>query len=158
MHKSAALQLRWGMTLPRGGEDNFDVVRETSPVVLVVEDDSAVRQPLVKFLQMRQYTVVTAETADEGLDAIRTHKPAAAIVDLRLRRGSGREVVVSAPPDVPVIIFSGLRSESADLETIRPNTRLVEKPYSLVMLMDTLEDMLEQSRGNKSGFGRIAAS
>jgi DNA-binding response OmpR family regulator len=34
------------------------VVRETSPVVLVVEDDSAVRQPLVKFLQMRQYTVV----------------------------------------------------------------------------------------------------
>jgi DNA-binding response OmpR family regulator len=112
----------------------------------------------VKFLQMRQYTVVTAETADEGLDAIRVHKPAAAIVDLRLRRGSGREVVVSAPPEIPVIIFSGLRSESADLETIRPNTRLVEKPYSLVMLMDTLEDMLEQSRGNSSGFGRIAAS
>ena len=77
------------------------VVRETSPVVLVVEDDSAVRQPLVKFLQMRQYTVVTAETADEGLDAIKTHRPAAAIVDLRLRRGSGREVVVSAPPKFP---------------------------------------------------------
>ena len=57
-----------------------------------------------------------------------------------------------------MIIFSGLRSESADLETIRPNTRLVEKPYSLVMLMDTLEDMLEQSRGNSSGFGRMAAS
>jgi DNA-binding response OmpR family regulator len=127
---------------------------------LVVEDDSAVRQPLVKFLQMRQYTVVTAETADEGLDAIRAHRPAAAIVDLRLRRGSGREVVVSAPAEIPVIIFSGLRSESADLETIRPNTRLVEKPYSLVMLMDTLEDMLEQSqsRTKSSGFGRIAAS
>jgi len=93
-----------------------------------------------------------------GLDALKTHRPAAAIIDLRLRRGSGREVVVSTPPGVPVIIFSGLRSESADLETIRPNTRLVEKPYSLVMLMDTLEDMLEQSRGNQSGFGRIAAS
>jgi len=139
-------------------DDNFGVVREVSPVVLVVEDDSAVRQPLVKFLQMRQYTVVTAETADEGLDAIKTHRPAAAIIDLRLRRGSGREVVVSTPPGVPVIIFSGLRSESADLETLRPNTRLVEKPYSLVMLMDTLEDMLEESKGNQSGFGRIAAS
>ena len=122
------------------------MVRETSPVILVVEDDSAVRQPLVKFLQMRQYTVVTAETADEGLDAIKTHRPAAAIIDLRLRRGSGREVVVSDAARMPVIIFSGLRSESADLETIRPNTRLVEKPYSLVMLMDTLEDMLEQSQ------------
>ena len=121
------------------------MVRETSPVILVVEDDTAVRLPLVKFLQMRQYTVVTAETADEGLDAIRQHKPQAAIVDLRLRRGSGREVVVSMPAEVPVIIFSGLRSESADLETIRPRTRMVEKPYSLVMLMDTLEDMLEEA-------------
>ena len=139
-------------------DDNSGVVREVSPVVLVVEDDSAVRQPLVKFLQMRQYTVVTAETADEGLEALKTHRPAAAIIDLRLRRGSGREVVVSTPPGVPVIIFSGLRSESADLENLRPHTRLVEKPYSLVMLMDTLEDMLEESRGNQSGFGRIAAS
>lgn len=124
----------------------------------MVEDDSAVRQPLVKFLKMRQFTVVTAETADEGLDAIRMHSPSAAIVDLRLRRGSGREVVVSLPAGVPVIIFSGLRSESADLETLRPNTRLVEKPYSLVMLMDTLEDMIEESKGNQSGFGRFAAS
>ena len=157
MHNLVAAQIHRAISLVCSQDDNSDVVRETSPVVLVVEDDSAVRQPLVKFLQMRQYTVVTAETADEGLDAIRVHKPAAAIVDLRLRRGSGREVVVSAPPEVPVIIFSGLRSESADLETIRPNTRLVEKPYSLVMLMDTLEDMLEQSRGNGSGFGRIAA-
>jgi DNA-binding response OmpR family regulator len=122
------------------------VISDPSPVVLVVEDDPAVRQPLVKFLQMRRYTVVTAETADEGLDAIRRQRPAAAIVDLRLKRGTGREVVVSMPPEVPVIIFSGLRTESADLETIRPLTRLVEKPYSLVMLMDTLEDMLEEAR------------
>jgi DNA-binding response OmpR family regulator len=124
------------------------VTIEPSPVVLVVEDDSAVRHPLVKFLQMRQYDVVTAETADEGLDAIRRRRPAAAIVDLRLKRGTGREVVVSMPPDVPVIIFSGLRSESADLELVRPLTRLVEKPYSLVMLMDTLEEMLEEARAS----------
>ena len=125
---------------------NQRVESEASPTVLVVEDDSAVRQPLVKFLQMRQYHVVTAETADEGLDAIRQHHPDAAIIDLRLKRGSGREVVVSMPPNIPVIIFSGLRSESADLETIRPHTRLVEKPYSLIMLMDMLEDMLEQAK------------
>ncbi len=122
---------------------------ETSPVILVVEDDTAVRQPLVKFLQMRQYTVVTAETADEGLEAIRAHQPAAAIVDLRLRRGSGREVVVSMPPNAPVIIFSGLQSESADLEKLRPHTRMVEKPYSLVMLLDTLEEMLEDASAER---------
>ncbi len=127
-------------------DDNHVVLRESSPVVLVVEDDSAVRRPLVKFLHMRQFDVVTAETAEEGLDAIRQHHPDAAIIDLRLKRGSGREVVVSMPPEIPVIIFSGLRSESADLEVLRPRTRLVEKPYSLIMLMDMLEDMLEKAR------------
>ena len=138
-------------------DDNHSVGSD-APVVLVVEDDTAVRHPLVRFLQMRQFAVVTAQTAEDGIAAIHRHHPQAAIIDLKLKRGSGRDVVQAMPANVPVIIFSGLRSESADLETIRPNTRLVEKPYSLVMLMDTLEDMLEQSRGNSSGFGRIAAS
>jgi len=120
-------------------------------VILVVEDDQAVRTPLVKFLEMRQFTVVTAETADEGLDAIRRHRPDAAVIDLRLKHGTGREVVVSIPPGIPVIIFSGLRSESADLEHIRPLTRLIEKPYSLVMLVDTLQDMLDEARAARPG-------
>jgi DNA-binding response OmpR family regulator len=121
---------------------------ESPLVVLVVEDDTAVRHSLVRFLQMRQYSVVTAETADEGVDAIRDYQPQAAIVDLKLKRGSGREVVVAMPPGVPVIIFSGLRSESGDLEVTRPRTRLIEKPYSLIMLMDALEEMLNQSRAD----------
>jgi DNA-binding response OmpR family regulator len=122
------------------------VARDSHPVVLVVEDDSAVRHPLVRFLEMRQFAVVTAETAEEGVEAIRQHQPQAAIIDLKLKRGSGREVVVSMPPGVPVIIFSGLRSDSGNLEVTRPRTRLIEKPYSLIMLMDALEDMLDQAR------------
>lgn len=110
--------------------------------VLLVEDDKGVRRPLEKFLEMHHFHVVTAETADEALTAIKDHNPAAAIVDLRLSRGSGRDVVVSMPPGVPVIIFSGVPTESCELERIRPRTRLIEKPYSLVMLVETLEEML----------------
>ena len=126
--------------------DNLGVAPGTQPVILVVEDNSAVRQPLVKFLQMRQYAVVTAETAQEAIDAIRDHQPDAAIIDLKLKRGSGRDVVVAMRPGVPVNIFSGLRSESNGLEVTRPRTRLIEKPYSLLMLMDALEEMLQQAR------------
>ena len=64
------------------------------PLVLLVEDDQGVRRPLEKFLEMNHFKVVTAETADEAIDAIRRHKPQAAIVDLRLARGSGRDVVI----------------------------------------------------------------
>jgi DNA-binding response OmpR family regulator len=118
------------------------MARDTARLVLVVEDDVSVRRPLVKFLEMHGFVVVTAETADEGLDALRNHRVVAAVVDLRLKAGSGRDVVVSTPADVPVIIFSGVPSESAELERIRPRTRLIEKPYSLVLLVETLEEML----------------
>jgi DNA-binding response OmpR family regulator len=119
--------------------------KDVPRIVLVVEDDVSVRRPLVKFLEMHGFTVTTAETADEGLDALKKQKFTAAVVDLRLKRGSGRDVVVSAPADIPVIIFSGVPSESAELERLRPRTRLIEKPYSLVLLVETLEEMLSDS-------------
>jgi hypothetical protein len=53
--------------------------------------------------------------------------------------------VVAMPSEMPVIIFSGVPSESAELEKLRPHTRLIEKPYSLVLLVQTLEEMLKQS-------------
>ena len=121
------------------------MTKDGARLVLVVEDDVSVRRPLVKFLEMHGFAVVTAETSDEGLEMLRKHKLVAAVVDLRLRRGSGRDVVVSTPADVPVIIFSGVPSESAELERLRPRTRLIEKPYSLVLLVETLEEMLSES-------------
>jgi DNA-binding response OmpR family regulator len=115
---------------------------QASPLVLLVDDDHGVRRPLEKFLQLNHFTVICAETADEGIDAIRRNKLQAAIVDLRLARGSGRDVVVSMPAGIPVIIFSSVPSESAGLERLRPRTRLIPKPYSLVMLVESLRDML----------------
>jgi DNA-binding response OmpR family regulator len=122
--------------------------KDNARLVLVVEDDASVRRPLVKFLEMHRFSVLTAETADEGLEALRKQRLVAAIVDLRLRRGSGRDVVVATPANVPVIIFSGVPSESAELESIRPRTRLIEKPYSLVLLVQTLEEMLAEPSGH----------
>ena len=119
---------------------------EALPLVLLVEDDQGVRRPLEKFLEMNQFKVITAETADEAMDAIRRHKPTAAIVDLRLARGSGRDVVISMPAGTPVIIFSGVPSESAELERLRPRTRLIQKPYSLLMLVESLRDMLAKAQ------------
>jgi DNA-binding response OmpR family regulator len=121
------------------------MTKDAARLVLVVEDDVSVRRPLVKFLEMHGFSVATAETADEGLEALKQHRFVAAVVDLRLRRGSGRDVVAASPANVPVIIFSGVPSESAELERLRPRTRLIEKPYSLVLLVETLEEMLAES-------------
>jgi len=122
------------------------MTKDSSRLVLVVEDDLSVRRPLVKFLEMHGFVVVTAETSDEGLEALGKNQVVAAVVDLRLKKGSGRDVVMATPSEVPVIIFSGVPSESAELERLRPRTRLIEKPYSLVLLVETLEEMLAESK------------
>ena len=117
-----------------------------SRLVLVVEDEPGIRQPLEQFLQLRGYEVLGADRVEDALGLLRHHRPDAAIVDLRLKGGSGRDVIVKIPPRVPVIIFSGMRSESSQLERLRPRTRIVEKPYSLTMLLEQLEEMLTRSQ------------
>ena len=110
--------------------------------ILVVEDEARLREPIEYLLAMRQYEVVTADTAEEAIAAIETHTPAGAIVDLQLKRGHGRDVVGRMPPGTPVIIFSGMKSASEEVELDRPRTRLVEKPASLTWLIDALDEML----------------
>jgi len=90
---------------PLTGDSERAMSKDTNRLVLVVEDDVSVRRPLVKFLEMHGFSVDTAETSDEGIDALKKHRFVAAVVDLRLRRGSGRDVVASAPAGIPVIIF-----------------------------------------------------
>jgi DNA-binding response OmpR family regulator len=83
-------------------------VRGHRPLVLVVEDEIAVQRALEKFLTLHHFEVITARTADEALDHLHNRTIDAAIVDLRLPQGSGRDIVVSIPLPVPVIIFSAV--------------------------------------------------
>ena len=116
------------------------------PAVLVVEDDDGVREPLQKFLSMHGFDVLGASTADAALARLSERRIDAAVVDLRLPQGSGRDVVLSSPPPTPVVIFSAVPDESGQLEQMRPNTRLIVKPFSLVMLVEQLQKMVAAAR------------
>jgi DNA-binding response OmpR family regulator len=114
-------------------------------LVLLADDDESVRTMLTKFLRLRGFDVVAVRGVPEAIDAVLVHRPDAAVVDLRLQQGSGRDVVVAMPPRVPVIIFTAVPEESYELERLRPRTRLIPKPYSLIMLIDHLEEMLARA-------------
>jgi DNA-binding response OmpR family regulator len=128
----------------------------TRPLVLVVEDDAVVRGPLEKFLALHGFDVVSATTADAALDRLAEQPVDAAVVDIRLAQGSGREVVVSIPPPTPVIIFSAVPDESGRLEQMRPNTRLIQKPFSLIMLVETLQKMMAAAARNDPATRKIS--
>ena len=118
-------------------------VERRRPLILVVEDDPGVRGPLEKFLTMHGFDIVAADSVAGAQDRLRDAQIQGAVIDLRLPQGSGREVVLSIPPPTPVIIFSAVPDQSGRLEQMRPNTRLILKPFSLVMLAETLHNMIE---------------
>ena len=107
---------------------------------------------------MHGFDIVAAESVDAAQERLRDHQVQGAVIDLRLPQGSGREVVLSIPPPTPVIIFSAAPDESGRLETMRPNTRLILKPFSLVMLVETLHGMIEAAARNEPDTRRIRAS
>jgi DNA-binding response OmpR family regulator len=115
-------------------------------LILLVEDERHLREPLEHLLRLRHFEVVSADTADDALELMHRRQPDAAIIDLHLKQGSGRDVVVRMPPLAPVIIYSGTRSSSGELERLRPRTRLIEKPCSLTWLVNALDEMLARSR------------
>jgi two-component system NtrC family response regulator len=139
-------------------EVRMSAVKSHRPLILVVEDDRAVRAPLEKFLALHGFDVVVAESAEAAVIRLRVKPIQGAIIDLRLPQGSGREVVLSIPPPTPVIIFSAVPDESGGLERMRPNTRLILKPYSLVMLVEMLERMIEAAARNDPDTRTISAS
>jgi DNA-binding response OmpR family regulator len=112
------------------------------PLVLVVEDEAAVREPLAKFLSLHGFDVFSAGAVDVALEWLSRKRPDAAVIDLRLPRGSGRDVVREIPPPIPVVIFSAVPQESESLEELRPNTRLILKPFSLTLIAEMLRKMI----------------
>jgi two-component system, OmpR family, phosphate regulon response regulator OmpR len=131
-------------------------IENRRPVILIVDDDAGVRGPLTKFLSLHGFDVMVADSPDAAQERLREQRIDGAVVDLRLPKGSGREVVLSIPPPTPVIIFSAVPEESGQLEQMRPNTRLILKPFSLVMLAETLQKMIEGAAGNDPGTRRVS--
>lgn len=64
-----------------------------SPTVLLVDDETAIREGLAPFLQRSGFTVHTASDGAEGLDAHSRLRPDIVVSDIMMPRMDGREMV-----------------------------------------------------------------
>ncbi|SJZ53890.1 response regulator [Anaerorhabdus furcosa] len=85
------------------------------PLVLVVEDDSAVRNLMSTTLQTHSYKYITAATGESAIMQASTQNPDIILLDLGLPDMDGVEIIkkVRTWSNVPIIVISA-RSEDTD--------------------------------------------
>lgn len=86
------------------------------PTILVVEDDQGIRESLAMVLEFQSYTIVQAESGEDGLELAAAHRPDLVILDINLPGIDGLETCRRLRADgvqSPVLMLTA-RHEVAD--------------------------------------------
>jgi two-component system response regulator RegA len=78
--------------------------------LLIVDDDRPFLTRLARAMESRGYSVFTAESVSDGIDAIQKAAPAFAVIDMRLADGNGLDVLAKLNekrPEARGIILTG---------------------------------------------------
>ncbi len=119
-------------------------VRGPSRMVLVVEDEEALRRSVARMLQHLGHRVMTAADGIEAVDLFRRHSAEVDIVllDVSMPRQSGAETfdaLRAISPTVKVLLSSGYHGDHLE-PALRANVDgFLPKPYSLQQLIDALK-------------------
>lgn len=78
--------------------------------LLIVDDDAPFRDRLARAMEKRGFAVATAADEDDAGEAIAAHRPTHAVLDLRLEKGFGLDIVPvirAQNPDARIVILTG---------------------------------------------------
>ncbi len=68
-------------------------MNEQLPIVLILDDDDAVRESLMDYFEDRSWRVTSAVTSEDALDLLTHEMPDGAVVDIRLPGMDGNDFI-----------------------------------------------------------------
>ena len=103
--------------------------------VLVVDDEAKLLEVLSVALENMGHAVLTAESAEEALDAVKTKDVHLVLSDLRLPGLSGRDLlgkIKATKPGLPVVVMTAYASLKDAVEIIKEGAfDYTVKPFDL---------------------------
>jgi DNA-binding response OmpR family regulator len=120
------------------------------PVVLVVDDESAIADTLTEILSRSGYAAMTAYDGNDALESALLTPPELLITDVILPGMSGVELAITMRrifPDCKIILFSGQASTADLLATAKSQGHhftLLSKPVHPRDLLACVADSLKQ--------------
>ncbi|MCP5054958.1 MAG: response regulator [bacterium] len=117
--------------------------------VLIIDDESSVRDMLADYLVDSGYSVYQAESGEKGIKVLRAHQPHVVLLDLSMPGIGGIVVlgkIAAEFPDTPVIIVSGKGEMGDAIEALRLGAwDFITKPFhDLAVLGHAMEKTLER--------------
>jgi two-component system KDP operon response regulator KdpE len=119
-----------------------------SAVVLLVDDDPAIRDSLSKELRAAGYTTVTATNGAEGLAAVQSHAPDVILTDLAMPRSDGFELIsaLRASSSVPIVVLSVRGGDADKVRALDLGADdFVTKPFSVNELLARVRAQLRRT-------------
>ena len=92
------------------------------PRILVIDDESAIRDSLKMILEYEGYQFVGAVSGQDGLTTIQRERPDAVLLDIKMPGMDGMEVLRklhALDESLPVIMISGHGSTATTVEAIK---------------------------------------
>jgi two-component system, NtrC family, sensor kinase len=118
------------------------------PKVLVVDDEESIRNMMRMTLELDGHQVVLAEDGPTGLEMFKKELPDVVLLDVRLPRMDGREVLTrikALDPDAEVIIITGHGDLEMAVECLRREaSNFLTKPVGEELLSISLRRSLEK--------------
>jgi CheY-like chemotaxis protein len=106
--------------------------------VLVVDDEESLRTSVADILRSAGYTVMEAEDGQAALDLLETQEVVVVVLDQKMPRRTGIEVLNAlSPPPPAVILLSAHRIENGDRAQVGKKVfSFLTKPVSPLILLD----------------------
>lgn len=119
-----------------------------SSVILVVDDDPAIRESLQRALRQRDYTTVLAGDGVEGIRAFETHAPDLVLADLSMPRSDGFELIsaIRAKSQTPILVLSVRADDTDKIRALDLGADdFVTKPFSVAEVLARVRAQLRRT-------------
>ena len=121
---------------------------ESTPLILVVDDDWMNRDLLQTHLQVAGYNVMTANSGEKALEIVGRQMPDLVLLDVRMHGMNGYEVCArlkgnEATRHIPVIIVTALDKDDDYQKAVEVGVDdFLPKPFNSILMLTRIRSLL----------------
>lgn len=125
------------------------------PKVLCVDDQYGIRVLLKEILKL-DYDVMTVETGEEAIENVRRFAPQVVILDMKLEKMKGTEVLKSIKQincNIGTIMLTGYQDNDIIEEIKQSNPeKIIIKPFEVEQIKNSVKELMANSMSETRAF------